>query len=170
MCEVTGNVFHRNAAEIEDLAPTQDRWDNLVFFRGGQDENGVGRRFLQGLQKSVESRLTEHVDLVNDVDFVPTHLGGKPHLINEVADVVYRVVRRRIQLKDIERGIVQGLAIFRVDGPGQNARAGGFAHTPRTRKEQRLGQVILADGILLRIRNVALTHHCFKGLGTVLAG
>ncbi len=58
---------------------------------GGKDELYVRRRFLQCLQQGIECLLTEHMNLVNDVDLV-TALSGRiltfvsqvPHLVDGI--------------------------------------------------------------------------------------
>ncbi len=49
-------------------------------------------RLFQGLQEGIERRLREHVYLVDDVDLEAAHLGSKADLVNQLANVVHRVV------------------------------------------------------------------------------
>ena len=44
--------------------------DDLVFFGGRQDEDGVCGRLLERLEEGVEGGRREHVDLVDDEDQV----------------------------------------------------------------------------------------------------
>ena len=112
------NVLESDALEIKNLATRENGREHLVLFRGRQDENGMRGRLLQRLQKSVEGRLGEHVHLVDDVDLEATHLGGEAHLINQLADVVYRIVRGRVQLKNIKAVILIGPGVYLVDPAG----------------------------------------------------
>ncbi len=54
--QVLGDVRHGDPPEVEHLATGEDGGKDLVFLRGGQDEDGVGGRFLQGLQEGIEGR------------------------------------------------------------------------------------------------------------------
>ena len=60
-------------------------------------------RLFQRFQKGVECRLAQHVYLINDVHLKVAHLRSKAHLVNQVADVVNRVVGSRIQLVNVQR-------------------------------------------------------------------
>jgi hypothetical protein len=62
---------------------------------------------------------------------------------------------------------LQGLA---VDGFGQDAGTGGFAHSPWTTKQKGMRQVIVADGVFQSGGNMFLTHDSVKGLGAVFPG
>ena len=85
-------VGHGDAVEVEDLATGQNRRQDFVLFRGGQNEHRVRRRFLQCFQKRIERRLTEHVHLVNDVHLVFALLRRNPDLIHDASDVLHLVV------------------------------------------------------------------------------
>ena len=61
----------RDRPEVEALAAREDRRGQPPRLRGGEDEDDVRRRLLQGLQERVERRLREHVDFVDDVDLAP---------------------------------------------------------------------------------------------------
>ncbi|GAI32076.1 unnamed protein product, partial [marine sediment metagenome] len=66
-----------DALEIEALATGEDGERYLVGLGGRQHEHNVGRRLLQGLEESIGSGLGEHVDLVDDIDFIFCHTGGR---------------------------------------------------------------------------------------------
>ena len=133
-----------------------------MLLGGGQDEFGVRRRLFQSLQEGVESRCRQHVDLVDDVDFVLSDLWWDPHLVDQAADVFHRVVGGSVQLVDVERGVVvegaarltfvAGLKVLgrveAVDGLSHDTGAGGLAHTARTAKQEGLCQSVVADGVL----------------------
>lgn len=80
-----------------------------------QNKNSIGRWFLQRFQKGVESRLGEHVHLVDNENLVFSLLGLKANLLNQRADIFDAVVGSRIQLDDVERCIfVKGIAGWAV--------------------------------------------------------
>ena len=68
-----------------------------MFFRSGENEYGMCRRFLQSLEKSIEGGLREHVHLVDDIDAVPAYLRRDTDLIHKGLDVFHSVVGSRIK-------------------------------------------------------------------------
>ena len=90
--QVLGNVCNIDAVEVVYLAPAQDRGQNLVLFRCGEDEYRMLRRLFQCFQESVEGRCRKHVHLVDDVHFIPSDLRRYAHLFNQASDVLNRVV------------------------------------------------------------------------------
>ena len=68
-----------------------------------KDKYSVAWWLLKGLKEGIEGRSREHMHLVDDKYRVTTLLRDDAHLLDEVADIIYRVVRRRIKLVNIER-------------------------------------------------------------------
>ena len=68
--EMLGELLGRDAAQVEPLAARQDGDRHLVHFGRGEQEFHMRRRLLERLQERVERALRQHVDLVDDVDFV----------------------------------------------------------------------------------------------------
>ncbi len=66
-------------------------------------------------------------------------------------------------------GFTIGCAVFAVDGLCQDAGAGGFTHSPRTTKQEGMGQLVVIDGILQRGGDMGLPHHGGKILRTVFS-
>lgn len=165
-----GNVFVLYPVKVEYLAARQDGGDHLVFFRSGEYENSVGRGLFQRLQEGIESLVGEHVNLVDDVHLVFSKLGRVAHLIDQIADVVHRVVGGGVEFVD-----VQGVGVFRsalletVDHAGYDTRTGGFSHSPWPAKQHGLRQLLTFNGVLERCGDVLLTHHLFKPLRSVLS-
>jgi hypothetical protein len=58
--QVPGHLAGRHLLEIELEAAGQHRHRHLLGIGGGQDEDDVAGRFLQGLQHGVEGMLGEH--------------------------------------------------------------------------------------------------------------
>jgi hypothetical protein len=57
-----------------------------------KDKYGVLRRLLKGLEEGVKGCCREHVNLIDYEYRVPTLLWYDTHLLDKVADVIYRVV------------------------------------------------------------------------------
>jgi len=137
------DLLQGDALELVALAARQDRGGDLVGLRGGEDEDDVGRRLLERLQKRVEGLLGEHVDFVDDVDLVARRRGGEFHVLPELADLVDAPVGRPVDLADVHGAAFRDLpavragvagdlggALLAVEGLGQDAGHRGFS-TPR---------------------------------------
>src|SRR5690606_32999643 len=98
-------------------------------------------------------------------------LWRETHLVHEGPDVVYRIVGGRVELVNVERlpGIERKAALTpvarfaigdlaAVDGFGEDAGAGGFAHAAGTAKQVSLRQLAARDGVFQRGGDVALAH------------
>ena len=57
MPQVLHDIVDSDSVEVVCLAPGEDGRQYLVLLCGGKDEDGMGRRLLQGLQKGIEGRL-----------------------------------------------------------------------------------------------------------------
>eukprot|EP00388_Colpodella_angusta_P022862 GDKJ01058438.1.p2 GENE.GDKJ01058438.1~~GDKJ01058438.1.p2 ORF type:complete len:236 (-),score=-10.76 GDKJ01058438.1:489-1196(-) len=182
--QVVYYVCSSYALEVEYLTTAEDGWQYLVLLCSGKDEDGIWWRFFQRLQKGVEGRSTQHVNLIYDVYLVLTLLRCETYLICEVTYIIYRVVAGSIELEYVEGCIVaEALAgstgtagfyisrrVFAIDGLCQYTGAGSFTHTTRTAKQIRMRQMIVANGIFERSGNVLLPHNRIKGLRAVFTG
>ncbi len=173
--EAAGDLRRGQQAKVELLAAGFDGQGDFVLFGGGQDEDGVGRRFFERLEQGVEGGRGEHVDFVDDVDFVAAVAGGEVDLVAQVADVVDAGIAGGVDLDQVEEagfvdgqtdgtaivGAVGGVLGGAVDGLGQQAGHGGLARATRAAKEvgvthaadgdaglQRVGDVFLADDLV----------------------
>ena len=167
--QVSHGVGHRDAVEVKDLATRQNRRQDLVLLRGGQNEHRVRRRLLQGFQKRIERRLTQHVYLVDDVHFVLALLGRDANLIDDASDVLHLVVGGRVKLKHVERHRLV-LHVKSVDGPGKNPRRRGLPHSSRPAEQIGLSDLPRRNALLQRLRDARLPHHGIPGLGPIFAG
>ena len=163
------SVGHRDAVKVEDLAARQNRRQNLVLLRGGQNEHRMRRRLLQRLQKRVERCLAEHVHLVDDVHLVFALLGRDANLIDDASNVLDLVVGGGVQLKHIERhGFV--LHVETVDGPSENSRRCRLSDPTWTAEQIGLSNLPRRDALLQRLGDARLPHHRIPSLGAVLSG
>ena len=143
----------------------------------------MGGRLLEGLQKGIEGRGREHVYLVDDEHRVAPDLGNDAHLVDQRADVLHGVVRRGVELVDVQRAtLVERAARFAfvaglgtvgrkaVDRLGEDAGAGGLSHSAGAAEEVGVRQLSALDGILERGGDVFLPDDRTESRGAVLAG
>ena len=145
--------------ELEVLGAAADGGQHLLGVGGGQDEDHVGGRLLQRLQQGVGRRRREHVDLVDDVDLLPSgRAQGRPG--DQVAHGVDPVVGGGVELVDVERGApgdlharradAAGLAVVgvgAVEGLGQDAGGRRLAGASGPAEQVGVGDLALADGV-----------------------
>ena len=147
--------LHPDAVEVEALAAGQDRGRKLLGLGGGQDEHGVLRRLLQGLEQRVERAGGEHVHLVDDVDLVAGQRRGILNLVAQLADVVHAGVGGRVDLQHVHAvlagqrladfALAAGVAVYgmqAVDGPGEHLRRSGLARTARAAEQVGVGDAV----------------------------
>ena len=167
--KVRHGVGYGDAVEVEDLATGQNRRQDLVLLRGGQDEHRMRRRLFQRLQKCVERRLAQHVHLVDDVHLVFALLRRDANLIHDAADVLHLVVGGRVKLKHVERHRLV-LHVKPIDGTGKNPRRRGLPHPARPAEQIGLCNLPRRNALLQRLRDARLPHHGIPGLGPIFAG
>ena len=167
--QVRHGVGHSDAVEVEDLAARQNRRENLVLLRGGQNEHRVRGRLFKGFQERVERRLAQHVHLVDDVHLVFALLRRDANLIHDAADVLHLVVGGRVKLKHVERHRLV-LHVKPIDGTGKNPRRRGLPHPARPAEQIGLCNLPRRNALLQRLRDARLPHHGIPGLGPIFAG
>ncbi len=141
-------------------------------------------RLFEGLQQRVRRVGREHVHLVDEIHLVRCReTEAEVHALGECADVVDAVVRRRVELEEVEEttfcdahavvahtaGVAVGCAIEAVERLGEDARAGGLARAARTGEEVGVADALVAHRVAQRGRDVRLTDHVGEPLWAVLA-
>ena len=183
VAQIPHYVRNADTVEIVGLAPGQDRRQNLVLLGGRQDENRMCRRFLQRFQESIERRLGQHVDLVDDVYAVFSHLRRNLHLVHQRLDVLDTIVGRGIELMDairtsfLERNAGLALAarlhIRRrrrtVDGLGEDAGGTRLAHASRAAEEIGMRQFSPDNGVLQCFDNVILPDEILERIRAIFS-
>ncbi len=89
------------------MAAVHNRRRHLLRLGRRKHEHRVRRRLLQGLQKRVPGGRREHVRLVEDVHLAASRDGRVGNTLAQFANVVDRVVRRRIHLDHIQGASVR---------------------------------------------------------------
>jgi hypothetical protein len=93
----------RDRSEDELLATGKDRCRNLMSFGRCHDEGNVRRRFLQDFEKRIEGGRGQHVDFIDDEDFVPAAGRSVFGAFPQLPDIVDAGVRGCIDLEDVYR-------------------------------------------------------------------
>ena len=173
LLQVFNGVLHRHALKVINLTTRQDGGQNLMFLCGSQDKDDVCRRFLQRLEESVEGCCREHVHLVNDKHLVFAYLRWYAGLLHQCLDMLHRVIRCSIELKDVQRALlVKRLTrlalvtcltlcrrILAVDGFGKDTCTSGLSHASRTTEQIGVSQFSALHRILQRGSQRLLSHH-----------
>ena len=88
------------------LAAGKHRGRDLVDLCGCHDEYDMGRRLFQCFQQGVECRLGEHVDFINDIDFVTPLVGGEIDLVAKIADIIHTGIGSSVDLDQVQEHTV----------------------------------------------------------------
>ena len=152
-------------------------------FRSGQDKKRARRGLLQSLQQGVEGLGSQHVNFVNDEDFVPVPRGKVAHGLAQLANLIDATVRSRVDLKDIygiagsdlpaRRALTAGRycwTLRAIQASSENPRRGGFANSAPAREDISMGHAIAKNGVLQSVRDQVLPHDLIKDLGSIFAG
>ena len=137
-----------------------------------QNENSMVRRFFQRFQESVESGSRQHVHLVDDKHFVLAYLRRYPHLVDERAYIVHRVVRGGIKLDDVVRtmfvessarfAFVAGFSRFgrveTVDCFSENTGTRSFPYAARAAKQISMSEFVRVDRIFQSLSQCFLSY------------
>ena len=169
--------------QIEPLTAGNDRGQNLMHFRGGKDELHMLRRFLHGFQQHVPRRFAEHVNFVDDVDFVPAADRTGQRVVGQFPHVSGGVSAGGIHLHHIQTAFggdfpatcafAARLAVFRmlaIQRFGENPRQRGLADAPGPDKQVCVRGPPAADRIFQRPDHMPLPDHVGKSLRPPLPG
>ena len=154
-----------------------------MFLCCGKYEYSMCRRFLKGLQEGIESRLGEHVHLVDDIYAVSSDLRRDTHLVHEGLDVFDSVVGCRIQLmyavrpafcKGKTRLTCSARLHFRrragaVYHLREYTRCGRLSDSSRSAKEVCMSKLPPQNRILQGLRYIVLADECPEGIRPVLS-
>jgi len=181
--EVLGDDGVRDAAQVKALTATDDRGEDLVRLRGGEDELHVRRRLFERLQQRIEGTGGEHVHLVDVVDFVRAARGSEFHVFTQFAHLLDAVVAGAVDLQHVHAAsfgdflaeFVLGIEIdagaaLGTERLGKDARGGGLAGATRADEEVGVREAVLRDGVAQRAHDVLLAQHVGEGLRSVFSG
>ena len=157
--QMLGDIGDGDPLEVIDLTAGEDRGQDLVLLRRGEDEDRIGWGLFERLEEGVEGRRGEHVHLVDDVDLVAPQSGRHEHLLGELANILDGVIRSSVQLEDIEGALlVEGSAtltriarltfggeVHAVDGLGQHTGRRRLPDPSRATEEVGVGELARED-------------------------
>ena len=173
----------RNAAEIETLAARVDGFGNLLGIGSSQHEYHVARRLFKRLEQRVERRRRQHVNLVDDVDLVPT---ARRSELNATDDLLAHILHARatcgVQFVHvgmlavgnhraiIARSVRLGRrAVLAQKRLGKQARRSGFAGAARAGEQVRVTYLILLDRVFDSAFDMLLANDVFEYLRPVFS-
>ena len=172
VAETAADLVNRQALEVKALHAAENRLRNLVDFGCRKDENHVGGRFFERLEKRVEGACREHVDFVDDENLVLADDGRVLHTFNHIADIVDARIGSGVDFVNVHRvaagnvlaaialtARVQRVRPLAVERTGEDSGAGGFAHTTGAGKEERMMKTTALDGVLQSLGDMFLTDH-----------
>ena len=150
---------------------------------GGQDEDGVGGRLFECFEERVERAGGEHVDFVDDIDFVAAFIRREVNFVAQVADVVYAGVGGGVNFDEVEEaafvdghtvvtsviGPLMGIGMGAVEGFGDEAGGGSFAGAAWTAKEIGVSSAAGGQRVLNRLDDVFLPDDFVEGGGSPFA-
>ena len=99
--QMFGDDRQRDAAQVKALTTADDRRQDLVRLRGGEDEFHMRRRLFQSLQQGVKRSCREHVDLIDVVDFIATLRRRVFDAFTQVTHLIDAVVTGAVDLHHI---------------------------------------------------------------------
>ena len=123
------------------------------------------------------------MNLINDIDLVFSGLRRYAHLFDQAANIIHRIVGRRIQFVNVERvAVLEALAgvantaclalrrqVLAVDGFCKDTGAGRFTDAPRTAEQEGLRKLVVFYSIFQRVGNMLLANNGLERCRAVLA-
>ena len=168
-------------SEVIALAAREDGRRQPVRLRRAQDEDDVFRRLLERLQKRVERRGAQHMDLVDDEDFLLPLRRRVCRLIDHVPDIVDAVVRCRIHLDHVKTRVVRNrpahrtlsarisvVRILTVDSLRKNFGDGRLARATCAAEKITVADAVRDDLVFQCAHDRVAPAHIIKGLRSVL--
>lgn|GEM_PF-5549039 len=101
--ETIDDISGPDTFEVIALSPGDNCIRDLVDLGRREDEFDVSWWLFEGLEESIKCSLGEHVDLVDDIDFVLGLRRLELGSFDDIADIINSRIGRRINLDDIKQ-------------------------------------------------------------------
>ena len=182
------NSFRRHRPQIKlQTTRKHGRW-HLLGVGGGQYKLEVRRRLFQRLEHGVESRVREHVNLVDHEDLEASDHRLVNRLLEQLRNLVHTPVGSSVELGVVDktaavdvhaclanaarrgRNVALPVGPGAVERLGQNTRHRGLANPARAGEQISVVQALRAQRIAQCLDHMRLPDHLRKILGAVFAG
>src|SRR5690606_8105806 len=90
--QMQSHILYAYTIKIKNLATGKNRCQYLMLLRGCQNKYGIGWPYVQRFQQRIESLRRKHMDLISHIYFKSSSLRWYPHLPNQTAYVINRIV------------------------------------------------------------------------------
>ena len=112
-----------DAAEVETLATGQYSNRDLADFRRCENKLHMLRRLFQSFQQTVEGLPGEHVDLIDDIDFISGRNRAVANAFNQLTDIIDTGPAGGIHFHDIDMPVLGNGAAIVALATGGDGRA-----------------------------------------------
>jgi hypothetical protein len=142
----------------------------------------MSRRLLQGFQQRVERLLRQHVNFVDDVDFIITANRCEADIFSKFANLIDAVVAGTVDFEHVEAYTlgnlparvadstwIDGRAMNAVQSFGQDPGNRSFASSARADKKVSVSNTLLLNRIFQRLDDVILAEHVVEYLGPIFS-
>lgn len=178
--EACDDVFFRDFPKVESECTRTYGLRNLLDLSRREDEFHMRRRFFERLEERIKCSRREHMDLVDDVDFIFSLIGFESGLFDEITDILDAVIARSVDLDTVEhRPRVESptiltcmtgipiLQISTIDSLSEDTSAGCFSCSTRSMKEVGMIHSISSEAISEDGRDVILSDDTVPIMGAV---
>ena len=99
--QMPNDLLRRHILEVKLQTTRQHRGRQFLRIRGGQQEFHMRRRFFQCFEQRIETVVGQHMDFIDQVDFIARASGGVLDIIQQFARILYLGTRSSINLQQV---------------------------------------------------------------------
>ena len=178
--EACDDVFFRDFPKVESECTGTYGFRDFFDLSRREDEFHMAWWFFEGLEESIKCSRREHMDLVDDIDFILSLIGFESGFFDEITDILDAVIARSVDLDTVEhRPRVESPAILTrmtripileiatIDSLSEDTRTGSLSCSTRTMKEVGMIDSISSEAISEDRRDVVLPDDTVPVMGSV---
>lgn len=178
--ESSDDICLGDFSEIESECTGTYGFRNLLDLSRREDEFHMRRWFFERLEERIKCSRREHMNLVDDIDFILSLIGFESGFFDEITDILDAVIARSVDLDTVEhRPRVESptiltcmtgipiLEICTVNSFGEDTRTGSLSCSTRTMKEVGMIDSISSEAISEDRRDVVLPDDTVPVMGSV---